>query len=143
MRIAARESRPIPSDPVRVLRALADPTRLRIVALLLHAKEVCGCDVEAVLGTTQSRASRHLATLRAAGVTRDERRGPWVFCRIAPKPPAWLRSLLGAVHEAAREDPETRRMLERLAKVGRSPACADLRANGRTGSKSCRTGCCA
>ncbi|HDR46986.1 MAG TPA: ArsR family transcriptional regulator [Geoalkalibacter subterraneus] len=69
----------------KIFKALSDPTRLRIVALLLEG-ELCVCDLMAVLGLPQSTVSRHLANLRHAGLVEDERRGVWMFYRLASSP---------------------------------------------------------
>ena len=62
----------------RKFKALGDPTRLRIVNLLLHS-ELCVCDIQQVLGLTQSRVSQHLSYLKGAGLVSDNRRGYRVF----------------------------------------------------------------
>ncbi|PKN44868.1 MAG: ArsR family transcriptional regulator [Deltaproteobacteria bacterium HGW-Deltaproteobacteria-17] len=64
-------------------KAMADETRLTILALLLQHGECCVCDVMEVCGITQSKASRHLQTLRRAGLLLDRRDGTWVYYRIA------------------------------------------------------------
>lgn len=66
----------------RLFRALADESRLRIVALLTHG-ELCVCHLESALGLTQSNASRQLGVLRAAGVVDNRRDGSWVYYRLA------------------------------------------------------------
>jgi ArsR family transcriptional regulator len=63
-------------------KALAEETRLRILALLVAEGELCVCDCEHALGITQSRASRHLRTLQRAGLVEDRREAIWVFYRI-------------------------------------------------------------
>jgi ArsR family transcriptional regulator, arsenate/arsenite/antimonite-responsive transcriptional repressor len=59
-------------------QALSDETRLRILKLLAQ-RELCVCELEAVLGMTQSRVSTNLALLRSAGLVRDRRGGRWVY----------------------------------------------------------------
>lgn len=66
----------------RLLKALADETRLQIFALLLHEGELCVCDFVQVLQTTQSKASRHLRYLYNAGLIADRREAVWVHYRI-------------------------------------------------------------
>jgi ArsR family transcriptional regulator, arsenate/arsenite/antimonite-responsive transcriptional repressor len=61
---------------------LSDRTRLRIVNLLLHG-ELCGCDVQYVLGASQSAVSRHLNYLKRAGLVVDRRAGYRVYYRMA------------------------------------------------------------
>ena len=64
-------------DLANVLRALADPSRLRIMNILSH-QCMCVCDLQTVLGLSQPLASRHLASLRHAGLVEDRRGGTWV-----------------------------------------------------------------
>lgn len=66
-------------------KALGDPTRLRILALL-RAGELCVCDLTAALGLPQSTVSRHLALLRAAGWVTGRRGGAWMYYRLAAAP---------------------------------------------------------
>lgn len=80
----------------RLLKALSDPTRLRMVALLAHG-ELCVCHLEAALRLTQSTTSRQLAVLRAAGVVTARRDGSWVYYRLAPQADALARSQLRAL----------------------------------------------
>ena len=65
----------------RLFKALADKTRLRILALLLNG-ELCVCDIIAALDLPQSTISRHLAYLRNAGWVRDRRQGAWVYYQL-------------------------------------------------------------
>jgi DNA-binding transcriptional ArsR family regulator len=64
-------------DLANLLRALADPSRLRILNILSH-QCMCVCDLQTVLGLPQPLASRHLASLRHAGLVEDRRGGTWV-----------------------------------------------------------------
>lgn len=66
---------------VQLLKALSDPTRLRLLNLL-QPGELCVCDLMAVLDMPQSTISRHLATLRHADLVSDERRGQWMYYKI-------------------------------------------------------------
>jgi ArsR family transcriptional regulator len=72
-------------DPdVRLLAALADPTRLAIVRQLSAETEVCACDFTACCDVSQPTVSHHLKVLREAGVVESERRGTWIFYRLSP-----------------------------------------------------------
>lgn len=70
-----------------VLSALADPTRLRIVSILLEAPDgsCCGCDMEQPLELSQPTISHHLRVLREAGLVEGERQGRWVHYRVVPE----------------------------------------------------------
>ena len=80
-----------------VFKALGDETRLRMLTLLLRHGELCVCDLERVLGITQSRASRHLRYLRSAGLVDDRRAAMWVHYRIADRPGPEPRSVIRAL----------------------------------------------
>lgn len=69
------------ADLERCFEALADPTRLRMLALLRDG-ERCVCEVMAHLGLSPSRASRNLNILKEAGLLQDRRQGQWVYYRI-------------------------------------------------------------
>jgi ArsR family transcriptional regulator len=72
------------SAQVRVLKALADGTRLEILALLSRkGGELCACHIEAHFDLSQPTVSHHLKVLREAGLVRAERRGTWVFFSLA------------------------------------------------------------
>ena len=68
-----------------VLKAVADPTRLRILKLL-EGGELCVCQVQAVLDLAASTVSKHLAVLKSSGLAHDRRDGRWVYYSLAPSP---------------------------------------------------------
>ena len=81
-------------DPeVRLLAAIADPTRLAIVRQLARDAETCACDFTSCCDVGQPTVSHHLRVLREAGVVTSERRGQWIFYRLAPD----VADRLGAV----------------------------------------------
>lgn len=85
----------------QLFRALADDTRLRILALLA-AGEICVCHIHGALAIPQPTASRHLASLRRAGLVATRKDGLWVHYRIAvPTDPA-MASVLAATIDALR-----------------------------------------
>jgi ArsR family transcriptional regulator len=70
---------------VRLFKALADPSRIRIVSLLANAAEpVCVCDLTAPLGLSQPTVSFHLKKLLGSGLLRRERRGTWAYYSLDP-----------------------------------------------------------
>ena len=71
------------SDIARALKALADPTRLRIVSMISSDEEICQCDLEVPLGLSQPTVSHHLKVLTDAGILDREKRGKWAFYRVA------------------------------------------------------------
>jgi len=71
-------------DMARFFKVLADESRLQMLWLLFNHQELCVCDIMAALGITQSKASRHLAALRHAGLVTDRRVGTWSFYSLSP-----------------------------------------------------------
>jgi ArsR family transcriptional regulator len=69
-----------------VLKALADPVRLRLLSLVRasDAGEACVCDLTDALGVSQPTVSHHLKTLVTAGVLTREKRGVWAWYRLVP-----------------------------------------------------------
>ena len=71
--------------PAALLKAVADPYRLTVLATLSAAEnEVCVCDFTDALPLNQPTVSHHLRILREAGLATCERRGTWVYYRLAP-----------------------------------------------------------
>ena len=87
-----------------VLAALAEPTRLGVIPLLADGSEHCVCELMRKLDATQSRMSRHMQVLKAAGLVIDRRDAQWVRYRLNPDlaPPA--RAILAAVLAAANHE---------------------------------------
>src|ERR687887_2860685 len=81
-RAPARERWPFIEQDARLLRALADETRLGIVLQLREQGEVCQCDFAACCTVQQPTVSHHLKVLREAGVVLGEKRGVWVYDRL-------------------------------------------------------------
>lgn len=74
------------SDPdVRLLAALADPVRLSIVRQLAACDGICACDFTESCDVSQPTVSHHLKVLREAGLVTSERRGSWIWYRLAPE----------------------------------------------------------
>ncbi|MDC3377179.1 metalloregulator ArsR/SmtB family transcription factor [Candidatus Nanopelagicales bacterium] len=69
-----------------LLKAVADPTRLQILAILRSASncEACVCDLTEPLGLSQPTVSHHLKVLTQAGLLEAEKRGYWTWYRMVP-----------------------------------------------------------
>ncbi len=90
-----------------LLKALADDNRLRILALLSHG-ELCVCHIASALELSQPNASQHLTVLKNAGVVDGERRGSWIYYRLAvesdPVREGILRAVIEGVSAASEAD---------------------------------------
>jgi ArsR family transcriptional regulator len=72
------------TELAEVLKALADPVRLRLVSIIGTAEsgEVCACDLPALVDRSQPTVSHHLSLLVKAGVLEREQRGKWAWFRL-------------------------------------------------------------
>jgi ArsR family transcriptional regulator, arsenate/arsenite/antimonite-responsive transcriptional repressor len=83
-----------------VLSALAEPTRRQAIALLWQGRELCVCELMSILDVTQSRMSRHMSVLKAAGLVLDRRDAQWVRYRRNPEVPGAIAGIVGSVLRA-------------------------------------------
>jgi ArsR family transcriptional regulator len=83
------------SDLARVLAALADPVRLRLLSIVASQVEVCSCDLEGPLGKSQPTVSHHTKVLAEAGLLVGEKRGRWMWWRVEPDRLTAVRKALG------------------------------------------------
>lgn len=105
----------------QLLKALADPVRLRILHLLLEAGEVCVCHLHEALELPQPTVSRHLAYLRKHGLVSGRKDGLWVHYRLAKPKTSLHRGIMVCLHTCLADMTELRRDRERLEKV--TPCC--------------------
>ena len=78
-----------------LMKALADPTRVTMLAALWKAEApICICDFTAGLGLSQPTISHHIARLKEAGLVESEKRGIWIYYRLRDKMPTETRKLL-------------------------------------------------
>jgi ArsR family transcriptional regulator len=112
---------------VTFAKALADPTRLRVIAALRQG-ELCVCELCDALEATQSTLSTHLALLRDAEITRTRKQGKWIYYRLsdeaAPLIETFLRHFADARHDK-RMRRDTDRVRQRLKL--RENGCCNVR----------------
>jgi len=82
------------------LAAVSDPVRLQVLSILAAAEsgEVCACDFVAPIGKSQPTISHHLKVLAEAGLVATDRRGRWIWYRLAP---GRVEGLVSALTDAA------------------------------------------
>jgi ArsR family transcriptional regulator, arsenate/arsenite/antimonite-responsive transcriptional repressor len=96
---APLSSAPLDADEAarlaHVLKALADPARLRLLSLIgsHEGGEACVCDLTDAFDLTAPTISHHLKVLRGAGLITSDRRGTWVYYRLVPAAMADLAGL--------------------------------------------------
>lgn len=109
---------------VRVMKALSDPTRLKIMKIL-GCKELCVCELTALLGLAQPTVSKHLKTLEDAGLVDSARSGSWVNYSLASGDESeYASTMLGNVSGWLDDDPHIIELLRQLPQVDRLRICA-------------------
>ena len=91
----------MPGDLLPMLKALAEPTRLRIVSLLAQG-EMTVSEIMQVLGQSQPRVSRHLKLLADAGLCERFPEGGWVLAKARADWPEWDKAMIGVVQEGGK-----------------------------------------
>ncbi|VXB13057.1 Arsenate reductase [Enhydrobacter sp. 8BJ] len=79
------------------LKALSDPTRLKIVQLLNQKQALCVCDIISELDQPQPTISRHLNQLKQIGILESERKGTWIWYSISQELPSWGKAVISAL----------------------------------------------
>jgi len=80
--------------PAELFSALSHDMRLRSLLLLLKYDELCVCELTHAIGAAQPTMSRHLAQLRESALVADRREGLWIYYRLNPELPEWVRRVL-------------------------------------------------
>jgi len=100
----------------RLFRALADPTRLRLVHLMAD-REICVCYFVEVIDAPQPKISRHLAYLRHAGIVSARREGKWMHYQLVVPPDPHAAAILKTTLDSLKQDKELQRDLQSLTKA--------------------------
>jgi ArsR family transcriptional regulator len=110
-------------DFVKVMKALSDPNRVKIVKMLQH-KMMCVCEIRAALRITQPSVSKHLKILENAGVVDFQKDGLWVnyYLTYGGKSP-YISSLLGNLRHWLEDDKEIAELVQRLPAIRREDIC--------------------
>ncbi len=108
---------------VEVAKALGNPARLRILAMLRNGS-LCVCQITSVLRFSGSTVSAHLSELRRAGLVTEQKRGKWVHYRLSEEPP--LRRVLDDVLRLVADDGQLRedaRVIEAVREIPVDDLC--------------------
>ncbi|MCM0613665.1 metalloregulator ArsR/SmtB family transcription factor [Marinobacter sediminum] len=110
-------------QPVAVFKALGDPSRLAMVLLIRAQQELCVCELTTALDVAQPKVSRHLSTLRDAGLLEGERRGQWIYYQLHPQLPDWVIRVIDEAAEPNRKNLNAE--MQRLANMPDRPMKTD------------------
>lgn len=104
---------------IRVMKALSDPNRVKIMKML-GIKDLCVCEITALLGLAQSTVSKHLKLLEDAELVISCRDGAWVNYRLADgKESQYAAVLIRQMKKWLNDDPGIREVLAQLPGVDR------------------------
>lgn len=106
----------------QLFKALADVNRLRILNLLLHG-ELCVCDIQYVLATSQPNVSRHLAYLKNSDLVIDRRDGYRIYYRLAEPKQGLRKRLFEFLQDAYKNEEQLRDDTRRLREAIQEGSC--------------------
>lgn len=111
-------------DFIKVMKALSDPNRVKMIKLL-QRRILCVCEIKEALGLAQSTASKHLKILEEAGLIAYHKDGLWVNYTLtdgAVSP--YVANLLGNLRHWLEDDAEIKELVGKLSDIHREIICA-------------------
>jgi ArsR family transcriptional regulator len=110
-------------DFIRVMKALSDPNRVKIIKMLQH-KTMCVCEMQAALQISQPAVSKHLKLLEDAGLISFKKDGLWVNYHLTDGGGSpYAASILGNLKHWLEDDEKIAALLERLPTIRREDIC--------------------
>ena len=108
---------------IKIMKALSDPNRVKILKLLQH-RVLCVCEIREALGLAQSTVSKHLKILEEAGLITFYKEGLWVNYRLSEDSASpYATSLLESLRQWLEDEPEIRALVARLPSIDREKIC--------------------
>ncbi len=108
---------------VKVMKALADPNRVKIIKLL-QQKVMCVCELQGALGIAQPSVSKHLKILEEAGLVDYRKEGLWMNYYLADgRRSPYAASLLGNLRHWLNEDPGVSELIRMVPFLNREELC--------------------
>lgn len=111
-------------DFIKVMKALSDPNRVKMIKLL-QRRVLCVCEIQEALGLAQSTVSKHLKILEEAELIRYTKDGLWVNYRLADGANnPYAATLIGNLRHWLEEDEGVTALIERLPEIDREIICS-------------------
>jgi ArsR family transcriptional regulator len=110
-------------DFIRVMKALSDPNRVKLLKILQH-KAMCVCEIQVALRIAQPTVSKHLKILEHAGLVGHTKKGLWVnyYLTNGSNSP-YAASLLGNLNHWLSDDPDIRNVVGNIPTIRREDIC--------------------
>jgi len=111
-------------DFIKVMKALSDPNRVKIIKMLQH-RSMCVCEMQHALQISQPNVSKHLKILEEAGLVDYRKDGLWVnyFLADGQKSP-YASCLMGNLRHWLEDTPEVLELVQRLPQIRREDICS-------------------
>lgn len=108
---------------IKVMKALSDPNRVKMIKLL-QRRVMCVCEMQEALGLAQSTVSKHLKILEDTGLITYVKEGQWVNYRLSDgtKNP-YVANLLGNLRYWLEDDPDVAALAAKLPEINREKIC--------------------
>ena len=108
---------------IKVMKALRDPNRVKIVKRLQHG-ELCVCEIQEALGTSQPTVSKHLKLLEEADILKSRKEGLWVYYRLDDGSTSpYAASMLGNLKHWLEGAPDVSEIVKRLPEIRKANIC--------------------
>jgi ArsR family transcriptional regulator len=102
---------------VKVMKALSEPNRLKILKML-QQKVCCVCEIQEALGIAQPTVSKHLSVLEKAGLVSAQKRGLWVQYSLSDgRSSPYAATLMGNLRHWLNEDSEVKKTMDKMESI--------------------------
>jgi ArsR family transcriptional regulator len=108
---------------IKVMKALSDPNRVKIIKML-QQRVLCVCEMRAALNIAQPTVSKHLKLLEDAGLVESDKEGLWVNYRLTDGDSSpYAASVLGNLRHWLNEDKQIADLVKKLPSIHREDVC--------------------
>jgi ArsR family transcriptional regulator len=109
---------------IKIMKALSDPNRIKIIKLLQHKSGMCVCELKSLLHIAQPTVSKHLKILEEAGLVEYRKAGLWVnYSLVKGSTNPYVAGMLGELQTWLEEQPELSDILKKAPFVSREQIC--------------------
>ena len=109
---------------IKVMKALSDKNRLKILKMLQHKEKLCVCEIQAGVGLAQPTVSKHMQLLEDAGLVIFQKEGLWVNYSLNNNPDnPYSATMLGNMRYWLEDDDEVIELIKKLPELDRAYIC--------------------
>ena len=108
---------------IKILKALSDENRLRIICLLFHKSGLCVCEIQEIIGLSQPTISFDLKKLEEAEIITHSKSGLWVNYSINENLDTNLKNIINLLINEVKNDKKIKEDLKKAEKVSRIEIC--------------------